>query len=156
MQSEGFLPSYLLFTFLIQQSPGFQILHKFRFIISIHCINKVFEIEEKNAQKKCFTGKKQKTSSNLPSSVTTFISYGMNWPQASLILLTPLKSVGDVGHSEFDACGRRSQSKISATLSKIERAIPGALFWLTLLPVFPNSTYILLLLRSRFSASKVA
>jgi len=70
---------YLLFTFLTQLPPGFQLLRKFRFIISIHCISKVFELDEKIAQIKCFIeNKKQKTSANPPISVTTSISYGMN------------------------------------------------------------------------------
>lgn len=40
----------------------------------------------------------QKTSAHVPSSVTTFISYGMNCLQESLTLLTLIKSVGEVSH----------------------------------------------------------
>lgn len=74
MQSEGLLPSF--FTFLIQLSSGFQILHKFSFVISIHSMNKVFE--EKMTQSISLKNRNQKTSTNLSSSVTAFTNYGMN------------------------------------------------------------------------------
>lgn len=97
------------FTFLFQLSPGFQILHKFRFIISIHSMNKEsVSLKHKN----------QKTSTNPSSSATTSINYGMNWLQESLIYE---HSAGHVGHSKFDAYGRHPENKISATLSKKER-----------------------------------
>lgn len=49
------------FTFLIQLN-GFQILHKFRFIITIHSMNKVFE--EKTIQRKCYTDKQKPENIN--------------------------------------------------------------------------------------------